>query len=398
LKKINYEAGNCIVMKVGIVGLGFRLGYLGYVFRTIDASFDIVGYVDPAPAGLPDLVEKGISTGKSYVTPQDLLANEKLDLLMIGSPNHMHLDHIRLGLEAGLKVFCEKPIVTTTAESLELARLLAQFGHERLMVGLVLRYSPLYRDLRKIQAAGKLGNIVSIEASEHIQPYHGAFFMRDWRRYERYSGSFMLEKCCHDLDLYNGVVGVRPERVASFGGRKSFIPANDPARDGVNDLELFHRKPSGWMGTDKVFDSDADIIDYQVAIVEYANGVGMNFHTNLNVPDQFRRFAIMGSRGMAEGDFVRGYLDVHEQLTGKKVIENKYSATELSEHYGADEQMAADILESVRTGSDLPVSTLNALEAGILALAMDEARSKKTVVDLRPVWDRFDEALLAKAA
>ena len=28
--------------------------------------------------------------------------------------------------------------------------------------------------------------------------------MRDWRRYGHYSGGFMLEKCCHDLDLYNG--------------------------------------------------------------------------------------------------------------------------------------------------------------------------------------------------
>ena len=52
----------------------------------------------------------------------------------------------------------------------------------------------------------------------------------------------------------------------------------------------------------------------------------------------------------------------------------------------------------VSDGIHLPVSTLNALEAGILALAMDEARIKKTIVDLRPVWDRFDEALLAKAA
>jgi hypothetical protein len=41
---------------------------------------------------------------------------------------------------------------------------------------------------------------------------------------------------------------------------------------------------------------------------------------------------------------------------------------------------------------------LNALEAGILALSMDEARIKKTVVDLRPVWDKFDEALHARAA
>jgi predicted dehydrogenase len=385
-------------MKVGIIGLGFRLGYLAYVFKAIDESFEVAGYVDPDPAGLPGMRKEGISAGKAYASPEELIANEKLDLLMIGSPNHMHLDHIRLGLEAGLKVFCEKPIVSTVEQSLELAHLMAKFGHERLMVGLVLRYSPLYRDLTAAVTSGKLGKVVSIEASEHIEPYHGAFFMRDWRRYEHYSGSFMLEKCCHDLDLYNGIVGARPERVASFGGRKTFIPENDPAREGINDLELFHRKPSGWLGSDKVFDSDGDIIDYQVAIVEYANGVGMNFHTNLSVPDQFRRFCVMGSRGMAEGDFIRGYLDVHEVLTGKKVVENKYAATVLSQHYGADEQMAADIIAHVMTGQALPVSTIDALEAGILALSMDEARRKRSVVDLRPIWDSFDNALSAKAA
>ena len=42
-----------------------------------------------------------------------MLDSEKLDLLMVGSPNHMHLDHIRIGLERGLKVFTEKPVVTT---------------------------------------------------------------------------------------------------------------------------------------------------------------------------------------------------------------------------------------------------------------------------------------------
>ncbi len=134
-------------MRVGIVGLGFRLGYLGYVFKAIDESFDIAGYVDPAPAGLPDLVEKGVSPGKAYGTAEEMIAAERLDLLMVGSPNHMHLDHIRIGLEAGLRVFCEKPVVTTVEQTLELARLMARFGHERLMVGLVLRYSPMYRDL-----------------------------------------------------------------------------------------------------------------------------------------------------------------------------------------------------------------------------------------------------------
>ncbi len=381
-------------MKVAIIGLGFRLGYLGRVFNEIDPSFEIVGYVDPAPAGLKGLSEEGISAGKAYATPQDLIAGETFDLLMIGSPNHLHLEHIRIGLEAGLTVFTEKPIVISIEESLELARLLNKHGHDRLLVGLVLRYSPLYRDLRQAQEDGRLGDVVSIEASEHIEPYHGAFFMRDWRRYGRYAGGFMLEKCCHDLDLYNGVVGARPRFVASFGGRKSFVPANAPESQGVNDLELYHRKPSGWMGAEKVFDSDADIIDYQTAIIEYENGVSMTFHTNLNVPDQFRRFCVIGSKGMAEGDFVRGFLDVHNARNNEKVIAKTYSApSEKSQHYGADEQMAEDVLAFVQTGAKQPVSALDAIEAGILALAMDEARLGRKVVDLAPVWAQYDACL-----
>jgi len=381
-------------VKVGIVGLGYRLGYLGFVFNALDPDFQIVGYVDPAPAGMAELDEHGISAGKQYATPEELIANEKFDLLMIGSPNHMHLDHIRVGLEAGLTVFTEKPIVSSIEQTYALAELLAKHGQERLLVGLVLRYAPMYRDLMQAKNDGMLGNIVSVEAAEHIYPYHGAFFMRDWRRYSKWSGSFLLEKCCHDLDLYNSVIGSRPERVASFGGRKTFIPENDPRREGINDMSLFHRKPTGWEGSDKVFDSDGDIIDYQVAIIEYANGVGMNFHTNLNAPDQFRRFAIFGTRGQAEGDFIRGYFDVHEVLNEKRTIHKEYATrTELSQHYGADEKMAEEVIAHVMNAGPLPVSPLDAMEAGILAMAMDEAREKRTVIDLRPVWDRFDAAL-----
>jgi predicted dehydrogenase len=322
-----------------------------------------------------------------------MLEAESLDLLMIGSPNHLHLEHIRTGLAHGLKVFTEKPVVTTEAETLELAALIAEHGSDNLMVGLVLRYAPLYVDLRKAQADGLLGDVVSIEASEHIAPHHGAFFMRDWRRYQRYSGSFMLEKCCHDLDLYNGVMGCRPAHVASFGGRKSFIPKNAPEGAGANDIEIYHRKPSGWMGTDRVFDSDADIIDFQTAIVEYENGSSLAFHTNLNVPDEFRRFCVMGAKGMAEGDFVRNFFRVHDARTAQKLIDTSYTGSDLSVHYGADEQMAHDIVKHMTEGAPLPVSVVDALEAGLLAITMDEARRTRSVIDMAPIWHRFDLAL-----
>ena len=166
-------------------------------------------------------------------------------------------------------------------------------------------------DLRQAQADGLIGQIVSIEASEHIPPYHGAFFMRDWRRYERYSGSFMLEKCCHDLDLYNGVMGCRPQRVASFGGRRTFVPATSRPRRASTTWKSIHRKPSGWQGTDKVFDSDGDIIDFQTAIVEYENGVGTDLpHQSQCARTISAASAVMGAKGMAEGDFIRNFFRV----------------------------------------------------------------------------------------
>ena len=378
-------------MRVGIVGLGYRLAYLVTVFSAVLPKFVVTGYVDPEPAGLPQLQKQGLSVCSAYASLDDLIAKEQFDVLMVGSPNHLHLEHIRKGLEAGKKVFAEKPVVTTIEDSIELATLLGRYGADNVMVGLVLRYAPLYVDLQKVLADGVLGEVVSIEASEHIAPYHGAFFMRDWRRYEKYAGSFMLEKCCHDLDLYNGVTKSRPARVASFGGRKSFVPSNAPAT--ANDTAVYHKKPSGWLGSDKVFDSDGDIIDYQTALIEYQSGASMAFHTNLNVPDQFRRFCIMGSKGMAEGDFVRNFFRVHDARTTEKLIDKTYAHSDLSEHYGADEQMAKDINEYVTHGAKLPVSVIEALEAGILALSLDEARKTRSVIDMAPIWKKFDAAL-----
>jgi predicted dehydrogenase len=380
-------------MKVGIIGLGFRLGYLARVFSVTVPDFQVVGYVDPAPAGLAYTEQHGISVGARHNTLQSLIKSQKLDLLMVGSPNHLHLEHIRVGLSHGLKIFTEKPVVTTVDETMAIAQLIAEHGSDNVMVGLVLRYAPLYVDLRKAQTEGLLGEVVSIEASEHIAPYHGAFFMRDWRRYAKYSGSFMLEKCCHDLDLYNGVMGCRPTRVASFGGRKSFTPDNMPTEIGVNDLNVYHRKPSGWEGSDKVFDSDGDIIDFQTAIVEYASGASMAFHTNLNVPDHFRRFCVVGAKGMAEGDFVRNFFRVHDARTSERVIDTTYAVSELSEHYGADEQMARDISRHMLQGAALPVSVVDALEAGLLAITLDEARRTRSLIDMTSIWQRFDNAL-----
>jgi len=63
--------------------------------------------------------------------------------------------------------------------------------------------------------------------------------------------------------------------------------------------------------------------------------------------------------------------------SAERLIDKACTVSDLSAHYGAS----------------LPVSVPDALEAGPLALTMDEARRTHSVIDMPPTWHRFDAAL-----
>ena len=128
---------------IAVAGLGRRIATVIRNLAAAAPDIRIVAHTDPAPTGCSMLERRGIETGKAYGDVAQMLAETKPDLLMVGSPNHLHLDHIRAGLEAGIRVFTEKPVVRTEEETWELARLLRAHGEASVIVGLVLRSSPL---------------------------------------------------------------------------------------------------------------------------------------------------------------------------------------------------------------------------------------------------------------
>ena len=374
-------------MKVAIAGFGLRAGHILALMQAHMPGLEFAGFVDPAPQKL-HMVQGGESIPRFDTVPE-MLAATTPDLLFVGSPNHLHLEHIRQGLEAGARVFTEKPVVTTREDTFALADLLAKHGADRVLVGLVLRYSQHMRDMRDVLASGAVGPITSIEASEYIVPSHGAFFMRDWRRHTNYSGGFMLEKCCHDLDIYNMVTGSRPVQVASFGGRRAFVPEHAP-KDGD---PIYHKKTSIWESADDPFTADGDIVDHQTSILHFESGASMTFATNINVADEHRRFCVVGARGMVEGDFVRGFFKATDAQSGNVLVDKDYSGESglKGAHYGADEMMVKDIADYLEgRNAALPVSILDAMEAGLVAMALDEARTSGAVVNLAADWARLD--------
>ena len=294
-------------MRVVTAGIGLRAGHVLTTLKEEMPEAEIVGYYDPQPTHL-DMI--GTDTPR-YDSVEAMLSDAKPDLYCVFSPNVFHLDQIRLGLEAGVQVFTEKPVVDLASRkpwnSPAFWRCTA--ASTAAMVGLVLRYSQHMVDLRAALAQGQLGQVVSLEANEHIGPYHGAFFMRDWRRRDdlcrRLHAGKMLPRHRH---LQHGHrLAPRSAWPASAGANR-FLPENAPASNA--EAEIFHVKKSVWEQTDDPFHSDGDIIDYQTAILQYETGASLAFHTNLNVPDEHRRFCVIGTHGMAEGDFVRGYLKI----------------------------------------------------------------------------------------
>ena len=378
-------------MKVGLCGFGDRIGYLAELFRLNIPDFEPVAYADPAtePCGFRRMDSEFARHLRGYKGLEAMLDRERLDLLLIGSPNVFHCEHLDIALDAGLKVFCEKPVVVSEEETIGLLKKLNQYGTDRVMVGLVLRYAPLYKDLVRLHESGALGEIMSIDASEHIRPAHGAFFFRDWRRKTELSGGFLLEKCCHDLDLYAGLVKSRPMRVASFGGCSFFTKNNQH----LENQKRYKRWPSNWNHTDSSFAGDSDIVDHQTALIEYENGVRLSFHTNLHAPNAIRRFCVIGSKGMAEGDFAKGHLKAHRASTREIALDKQYTRDGMSIHYGAEAEMAEDVSSHLHKGTPLPVSVIDALEAGLTAIRIDDARRSGQVLEMSGTWKRFDSAI-----
>lgn len=301
--------------RIGVIGLGQRIAHVLAAMKEVGWDLDVAAHVDPAPVGAPILAAAGIHPGRACADPAELLPRGPYDLLMLGAPNHLHFEHLMLALDAGLPIFAEKPIVRTEAETDALARRLAGKDVPPVYVGLVMRSLPIVRDLLARVDGGELGEVVSIDATEHLPPEHGGYLARNWRRKQEWGGSYLLDKVVHDFDVFGRIVGARPARVASFGGRRIFTAERqDPPRVWEDGSAAYALRDAGWSGANDAFQSDIDVTDHQVAMVEYANDVRLSFHANSHTALTERRWYVAGTDGTLIADLVRNKLMVRRAL------------------------------------------------------------------------------------
>ncbi|MEG2809553.1 MAG: Gfo/Idh/MocA family oxidoreductase, partial [Akkermansia sp.] len=164
-----------------------------------------------------------------------LLAQPQLaDVAIIGTQDDYHFAPCKKALELGYNVLLEKPIAKTLKEALILRNLAAELNR-RVLVCHVLRYTPFYNTIRDIIRSGELGQIITFNANEGVEPWHFSHsFVRGHWGNSIVSTPMIVAKCCHDMDILHWLTGRKCLSVASFGEltffRKESLSAPRPER------------------------------------------------------------------------------------------------------------------------------------------------------------------------
>lgn len=201
-----------------------------------------------------------------YTTADALLAEDKVDAVLIATPHYSHTTLGAAALEAGLHVLVEKPISVHKADC---ERLLAAYRPDSGQVFAAMfnqRTDPRYVKLRKLIQNGTLGAIQRVNwiITDWFRTDH-YYASGDWRAtWAGEGGGVLLNQCPHQLDLWQWLFGM-PQKVTAFC-----------------QIGRFH---------------DIEVEDSVTAMLEYENGVQGVFVTTTGEAPGTNRLEVVGDKG-----------------------------------------------------------------------------------------------------
>ncbi len=368
--------------QIGIIGCGARMRGL----LANEKRIGVVAVFDPHPDSLAAARKDYGENLKVHDRYEDLVRDPAFDWVAIGSWNCFHREHAVAALRAGKNVFCEKPLATNLDDCLAIRDAVRETGRT-FSFGLVLRYSPFYRKIHELLRSGRIGSLISFEFNEHINFFHGCYIMGGWRRLRKNAGTHLLEKCCHDMDIALWLADSLPLRVASFGGLNFFKPENE---DHTVKDEQGRPVHTTWEGVDLVnpFTAEKDIVDNQVVILEYANGVRASFHANCSSGIPERRIVLIGTEGAIRADALTGSIEL-QRISSNPVME-RYDVDihggHPGGHAGGDEVLMENLYLAMSEGEEPLVGVEEGIKSALVSFAIDEAHDTGRIVELSGQW------------
>jgi len=238
--------------RVGLIGAGWYGS--SDLFKLIQvANVEVISICDVDSnfvADTANLVAQRQRSGKRPKTYSDyrkMLAEEGLEIVLIGSPDHWHALQCIDALKAGAHVYVQKPISVDVIEG-EAMVAAARKYNKVVQVGTQRKSTPhLIHAKKNIVDTGMLGKISHVEMCCYfhmrangnpalqevpdfldyemwtgpapLRPYDGLPHKRWWRTFMEYGNGIMGDMCVHMLDTVRWMLELDwPNRISSTGG------------------------------------------------------------------------------------------------------------------------------------------------------------------------------------
>jgi len=256
-----------MAVEFGIVGYGAMVSqYHRQLIEKVPGAH-LLAVCDITPARREAAGADGVE--RVYAHLPAMLADDDIDVVVIATPSHSHVDIGLKAARAGKHILTEKPAARTAAELRKMISAARRAGviftvfHNR-------RWDADFQAAKRIVRQKMVGDVVAVEARWQLYGSAVGFgtkdFKPEWREMRRYGGGILLDLGVHMLDQIHEMVPGRPAEV--FAAVRGGVWAKD------------------------CDDYASGIIRFDDGLVAHVEASGL---TKVSLP----RYRIIGTRGMA---------------------------------------------------------------------------------------------------
>jgi predicted dehydrogenase len=352
------------MIKIALIGAGGRgqYSYAPYVLNN-PGEAEFVAVVEPMDRRRNEFQKRyNIPDENCFTDWNDFFKRPKMaDAVIIATQDQLHYEPTVKAHEKGYHILLEKPMATTPSECKVLGEL-ASDKKQLLSICHVLRYTDFFTKIKNLIDEGRIGKLISIQHNENVGFFHYAhsYIRGNWRNSDE-SAPMILAKSCHDMDILLWLSGAHCKRVSSFGELSHFRPENAPegsairCSDGcaveeecpysalkiylgetikdvsgrdyfkgvvngdIRDEAILRSLQEGPYGR-CVYRSDNNVVDHQVVILEFENGVTATFNMCGFTDSLSRTIKLMGTKGQIKASMEKNEILLYDFVKDETIV------------------------------------------------------------------------------
>ncbi|KAG7368678.1 inositol 2-dehydrogenase [Nitzschia inconspicua] len=335
-------------IKVGVIGMG-RIGLVH--LEAITKAPGVVPVIVSNPT-----ISKAEAAALQYNIPKftndamDVINDPEVDAVWICSPSQYHAEQIKAAAAAKKHVFCEKPIATDLAETVEAINACNEAG-VKLMIGLQRRFDQNFERVKKAVERKEVGEPIMIKLCSRDPAPPPASYVKG-------GGGIFADMAVHDLDMSRFLAGADPIDILAIGSTH------------------IDKTIANFEGSEKY--------DTASCIVRYPGGVQAMIDVCRQSSFGYdQRAEVLGTKGMIQTDNVYpNTAKIFKQdYTGNADMPFDFFLSRYNEAYVTE---TIKFCESLVNDTPVPCTGTDGLIALIMAIAADKSAAENR-------WVNFNE-------